>query len=182
MTYKFGQLEQGQETPWYYLDLYWREPTTGPERLVIAPTHHHVHWLRRLSEGWAGGYFILYVLLQPRTGSLAGRYQSPPLDRAGLEEFLESFGSFLQGDGRHNVWVGSLHEEGTLVYDQHNVIYAYGPLDAYEQVLASEGLHKAPVEVPAPHVHRYHPSFDADEARLMARWAWLRSDLTEDEA
>jgi hypothetical protein len=67
-----------------------------------------------------------------------------------------------------------------LIYDRHNVIYAYGPLDAFREVLAAEGLKEVPsVCFPSPHSHHYHQSLDSEEERLLQYWDWQRSPLKE---
>jgi hypothetical protein len=171
--YKLSAPLDDQEQPYYHPEIYAREETTGPQRLVIAPTQHHVQWLRRLSEGWEEGFFLLYVLLHPRSGRQAGRYQSPaPLPREEVERFLMTFGHFLETDGRHHLWLGSTRSEGTLVYDQHNLIYAYGALEGYERRLREGAFHEAPVTLPSPHTHHLHATHDAQEEALFAWWSW----------
>ena len=54
-----------------------------------------------------------------------------------MEEFLREFGRFLCEDSRHDLWVRSHDDDATIVLDRHNVIYAYGPLDAFEAALKS---------------------------------------------
>jgi hypothetical protein len=65
-----------------------------------------------------------------------------------------------------------------LVYDRHNVIYAYGPLDRFIAVLNSAGLTESKqVHFPSPHAHHYHPEFDADEKRILRTEEWTISPL-----
>lgn len=176
--HKLGYLLDQDERPHYYPQIYEIEQTTGPQRLVVGATHGHVQLLRDLSRGWDGGVYLLYVLLHSRTGRPLGRYQSPaPLPRAQMELFLREFGSFLEQDGRHHLWLGAARGPNTLVYDQHNLIYAYGDLERYQAQLEPAGFHQAPVQIPAPHIHHYHADFDKAEERLFSWWKWTRFDL-----
>ena len=169
--------------PYQYPGLWDMEPTTGPSRMVLAPAAGHVDLLLDLSRRLDEPFGVLYVLLLSRLGvAEPGRYQGPvPLDRAVMESFLEEFRDFFEGDGRHHVWVTSLNDQSTLVYDNHNVIYAYGPLDRYEQVVRAHGLSRAPVRFPVPHMHSYLPEFDQEEARVLRHWEWTQFPLQPDD-
>jgi hypothetical protein len=67
-----------------------------------------------------------------------------------------------------------------LIYDRHNVIYAYGPLDSWRLALASMGFKEVPdVRFPSPHSHHYHQSLDIEEDRLLNHWDWYRTPLKD---
>lgn len=180
-AYKLGVfLADGTQSEYRYPDVYDIEQTTGPARLVIAPSGNHVELLLELARCWQGHYYLLYVLLASRTGHQVGRYQSPHvLDAADLAIFLSEYADFLEGDGRHSFWIGSPDEEGTLVYDSHNLLYGYGPLGAYTRVLDDCGLRRGSVSIPSPHSHRYNVEYDAMERRLLAQWNWTRFPLQD---
>jgi hypothetical protein len=121
---------------------------------------------------------ILYVLLTPRKENQPGRYQSPrPCSRDEMESFLLEFREFFESDGRHHVWVMSLPESSTLVYDQHNVIFAYGPLQEFTEVLKASGFQEGTVSFPSPHAHNYNAENDDTEERLLNHWAWIQTPL-----
>jgi hypothetical protein len=127
---------------------------------------------------------ILYVLVVPRDGTAeSGRYESP--DFIGIDEvsmFLGEFSEFLECDGRHHVWI-ACPDHGNLVYDRHNVVYAYGDLTSYATVAESHGMSKKQFAIPVPHWHAYHAEYDAIEHRLLKRWEWIHSPLRpQDEA
>jgi hypothetical protein len=125
-------------------------------------------------------YGLLYVLQVPRNDvDPAGRYQNPePISRADLGKFLQRFSSFLENDGRHHFWIGSADKSATLVYDRHDVLYAYGPLDLFEGILLRNNLHKADtVSFPGPHVHHYNQQFDQEARELMNYWQWIKYPL-----
>jgi len=67
-----------------------------------------------------------------------------------------------------------------LVYDNHDVIYAYGPLAEFEDILRSNGLTQCEaVSFPAPHTHRYNVEFDQQARDIMKHWEWIRFPLQE---
>lgn len=98
-----------------------------------------------------------------------------------MESFLLEFKDFFESDGRHHVWVMSLPGSSTLVYDHHNVIYAYGPLDEFTEILKSNGFHQNGISFPAPHSHNYNPENDDAEERVVQHWAWIQSPLWPDD-
>ena len=181
--YKLGMQQTTEdglcsERPYRHGNVFSREQTSGPARLVVAPEADAVGTLLDLARSWNGDYWLLYVLLVSRRGNPAGRYQSPSsLDYDELCAFLREYGSFLASDGRHHFWIGSTDKEGLLIYDQHDVIYAYGNLDAYETRLAQRGLKMGDVAFPYPHTHCYNSENDEDEAKLIAHWDWLHFPL-----
>jgi hypothetical protein len=177
---KFCHLERGEHVPHDYGDVYFEHACGPSTRLVIGPSNGHVDLMTELAAELKGHpWFVLYVLLVPRRGSReSGRYQSQPFDsHAELAAFLSSFRSYFEGDGRHHVWVGSAANDGVLVYDQHNVIFAYGPLDRFKLILKSRGFREREFWFPAPHAHAYAPENDAEEERLMAEIEWRHSPL-----
>lgn len=181
-SYKFGYLSSGKEDlPFEYGDTWAVEKTTGPERLVIAPRSGHVDVMRALIERMPEPFYILYVFLVPRTHRPAGRYQSPDsVSREELAVFLNRFQKYFEGDGRHDIWILSAMDESLLVYDQHNVIYAYGPLDAFKDVLRRRNFEQVPkIDFPAPHSHHYNAELDSDQNALLDYWSWKVFPLTD---
>lgn len=127
-------------------------------------------------------YYLLYVLHTPRTELEAGRYQSPPLSAEELRAFLKEYSAYLAGDSRFDLWAHSPNEQATIVWDRHNLLFGYGPLERYESVLASLGFEAGQPEIPTPHIHHFRPEFDSKANQLLKRWAWERSPLQpEDE-
>lgn len=179
-TYKFGWIPK-EQCRYEYPDIFAFEQTSGPERLVIAPSTNHISILIDLLQPLSEPLGILYILVVPRGGSETGRYQTAdPISKQQAEELLKTFRAYLENDGRNDIWVASMSGPGQLVYDRHNVIYAYGPLPEYEKVLLELGLKKAEfVRFPAPHIHNYHEAFDEDELSLLRYWSWKRSPLRE---
>jgi hypothetical protein len=183
--YKFGSPEP-EDREWAYDNMWATEETTGGgNRLVIAPARGQTEILGALLKDMSGPFWLLYVLVIPRGRAEPGRYQSPePQTQGAVEVFLNEFSSFLEKDGRHNLWIASESGSEMLIYDRHNVVYAYGPLNSWRRSLAVHGFSEVPdVRFPSPHSHHYHESFDSEEDRLMNHWNWHRTPLNEsDEA
>lgn len=180
---KLGAGEWDFQTPVRYPNVWTVEQTTGPQRLLVGPDSRHVEVLLSLAEVWGQDYYLLYMLLVPRRGTReTGRYQSPgPLSFEQVAAFCRRFAPFLEGDGRHNLWIGSTVNAGLLIYDKHEWINAYGDLPSYIEVLERQGFTEGQINLPLPHAHNYHAAFDAAEDELAAYWAWTRFPLQLDD-
>lgn len=184
MAYKFGAIvgEEHEEAEYRYPNIYEVEPISGSDRLCIAPAQGQVALLLALAQPLEGPFFLLYVLHTPRGGHQPGRYESQPLAYAQAAEVLRQFQPYLEQDARHDLWLHAAGSDATLVYERHNLIYAYGPLAQLAAALRASALAEGAVSIPAPHAHRYHAAFDADEARLLQALDWHRTPLhPEDE-
>jgi hypothetical protein len=181
-AFKFGTATGDEWRPveHRYDDVWDIERTSGPERLIIGPSSDHIGVVCDLVRELPEPFGLLYVLLVSRTGLEPARYQNPyPTDRSETLGFLKTHRKYLEGDGRHHLWVMSLPASSTIVYDHHNVIYAYGPLDRFEHVLRVRGLKRGPVQFPVPHSHNYNPEFDQAEAAMMRYWSWEKCPLQD---
>ena len=126
--------------------------------------------------------FLLYVLHTSRGEAELGRYQSPELSFEEVEDFVREFRPFLMADARFDLWIYSPGQQATLVWDRHNLLYAYGPLERYASELGSLGFEPGEPSVPAPHVHYYHADLDPLARQLISRFHWTHSPLrAEDE-
>jgi len=182
---KFGWVEEGTPRIYQHPNTWAVEKTTGPERLIIAPSGQHVSLVLDLLSTMPEPFGILYVLVVPRGDEKPGRYQTPtPTSRYEAQQFLSRFKTFFEQDGRHNIWIASTAGSNSdqLVYDRHNVIYAYGDLQAFERVLVNRGLSRAEsVSYPCPHVHWYNEEFDADARELLHRYQWKWFPLQDED-
>ncbi|MGC5703358.1 hypothetical protein J4P02_24475 [Pseudomonas sp. NFXW11] len=125
---------------------------------------------------------VLFVLHTSRENLAVGRYLSPELSFAELKDFIEEFQPLLSGDSRFDIWVYSPEDQATVVWDRHNLIYAYGPLDAYARALRALGFSHGEAQLPVPHMHYYHPQLDELCRQLVGRFQWRHSPLRpEDE-
>ena len=179
-TYKFGWIPN-EEQVFTYGNVWAVENTTGPDRLIIAPYTSQIDVLRSLLKVLLGPCWILYVLVVPRSETQAGRYQSEqPILLEDVDNFLIQYREYLEGDGRMNLWIASTSGSATLVYDRHNVIFAYGPLSEFEEILSGLGLTKVEtVSYPVPHTHHYHEHFDMKTEQILEDRPWIYSPLKE---
>jgi len=181
--YKLGYVDKsGTEYPYHYENLWARQKIKGTGCLVIAPSSRHINLLLKLAAVMNEPYGLLYVLQVPRNDiHPAGRYQCPePISRVELGTFLRKFGNFLENDGRHHFWITAVDRSALLVYDRHNVLYAYGSLEAFEAVCLRNNLKRiAEVSFPDPHVHHYNAEFDEQALGLMNYWLWKKYPLQD---
>lgn len=179
--FKLGSIRGETITQFRYSNTFQIERTTGPDRLRIGAEDGHISWLFRLAVPLSPPFFLLYVLHTSRCGNELGRYQSPEIQFSEVDAFMTEFCEFLTDDGRHDLWLRSMGSEATLVWDRHDLIYAYGPLEEFRTVL-NEGLQEAEVgSPPIPHVHLYHAAYDDSERKILTYFQWSRSPLLEDD-
>ena len=151
---------------------YRSEPTNGgTERLRIGADGLPV--VRALLTAMPEPFWILYLHLVPRTEDASGRYQSTePWTRDALATFLDEYASLLQSDGRYDLWIKSVQGPDLLVYDRHEIVFAYGDLKRFRTILAVEGYRVGEVTIPNPHEHPYRAQNDEAQRRLFAAHDW----------
>jgi len=178
--WKLGTVRAGEDVAWSYEPSYARQVVGGVERLVIAPGAEPVGLLRELLPLLPEPLWILYVLITPRSDAPAGRYQSAtPHSRGEVLALLDRFENYLSHDGRHNLWLAA-PPAGQLVFDRHEVIYAYGPIAKISARLnEKEFAETEMIRVPVPHSHHFHEDLDGDENAMLAHWEWAQSELQE---
>lgn len=180
MLRKIQALVADVEQPFEYGNVFTREVVRGVERLRIALDDGHQGFIRTVASCLTGPFQLLYVLHTSRTDAQLGRYESPELNAEAVHVFLDRFGGFLSDDGRHDLWVRSHGDDATIVWDRHNLIFAYGPLDVFESALLERGVRaSAPPSIPDPHVHHYHPERDGEERALLQAFDWNVKPLRE---
>jgi hypothetical protein len=183
-TAKFERWENKAGVPHAYDDTYYIQRERTVPWMEIGPSCDAVGLLLNLAAALQGPpWVVLYVLVLSRTGAHeVGRYQSPMFETLdALNDFVNQHKAFLEGDGRHNLWIATPYapDGGQIVYDRHGVLYAYGPLDRFENILTARGFRPGPVTIPVPHAHHYHDEFDAQEVQIMATFNWVHSPLRE---
>ena len=181
--YRFGTPEQQQQR-FAYGNLFARELRKDTPLLRIAADKNQIDLLKLLLDKMQEPFWLLYVLLVPRADEGAsGRYQSENvLTKSEVLDFLERFEVFLESDGRQSLWIKSSKGPDLLVYDRHNLIFAYGPIDEWAQRLQNLGWNEVTDEnlrIPDPHMHYYHELFDDDARRLLKDFNWVHSPLRE---
>ena len=175
MLVKLDRTVDGIDVPEDYGNIFFEEPSGNHRRLTIGPSAGHTKLLLELAALFPGPpWCLLYVLVMPRKRHREpGRYQSQFFDS--LEElgsFIAEFEEFFDSDGRHHVWIGNPKSDALVVYDQHNVIFAYGPLERFRALLMDRGFEERSFWFSNPHSHHYWPENDEAEERLMAKTDW----------
>lgn len=165
-----------------YGNVYFREKIANDSfRLVIGSNKSKIDLILELSSTFSSeSLYLLYVLLIPQAEHEKGRYASPIVpSHETLSKFLNHYKEFLENDGRHHLWVASTDSDALLVYDQHDVIFAYGNLDKYESMLASHGYAEQKFWFPAPHGHLYMPENQWIVDAMLNQLSWKYSALQE---
>ncbi|MEA9579655.1 hypothetical protein VC218_12295 [Xanthomonas nasturtii] len=175
--YKLGHLEDGQ----------WRAHShpavfETTDRVVAGVSGGDPAIFEQLIECMEPPYYLLYVLHTTRGEAEPGRYQSPALEFPEVKAFLARFSAFLSADARYDLWAHSRASLATVVWDRHNQLFAYGPLEKFSARLQAIGFTAGKTAVPTPHEHHYRPEFDQLAKELMAAFNWSFSPLRPEDA
>ena len=158
------------------------EMQNGSNRINAGVPQGDTEIFERLVSSLESPYFLLYILHTPRGEGEAGRYQSPALSVEQLRSFISKFKPFLSGDARFDIWAHSSSENATVVWDRHNMLYAYGPIEKFSEILRSLGFDDGKPEIPGPHAHNYRKELDVYAKELLSVFDWSWSPLhPEDE-
>lgn len=180
--YKLGHQVADQWVEHCYTAQFQRPGEGELQRLVIGVPKEDPDIFMQLVSQLTPPYFILYVLHTPRGEGNPGRYQSPEISQEQLQDFVSTYSEFLSGDARFDIWAHSQEDNATVVWDRHNCIYAYGPLEQYEKKLLSLGFTPGSVSIPSRHEHNYRAELDGLASQLLAHFDWIYSPLRpEDE-
>jgi hypothetical protein len=147
------------------------------ERIVAGVPDGDPSILEHLIECLESPYHLLYILHTPRGEAQPGRYQSPALSLTHVKAFLSRFAPFLSGDARFDLWAHSPNEQATLVWDRHNQLFGYGPVDRLSSKLLSLGFTHGNPDIPAPHQHHYRAELDGLATEVLAAFNWSYSPL-----
>lgn len=171
--------QSGEPVAHDYGNVFFRQPCGDSERLVIGPTDGHVQLLGSLASAFKSHeFYVLYVLLLSHSERSPGRYQSPIISgHDELQRFVNCFRDFFENDGRHHLWIASPTSSDLLVYDHHEVIYAYGNLDSFENVVTSKDFRNSEFWFPSPHSHGYEPANATSEDELIDYFDWQYFEL-----
>ncbi len=162
-----------------YTRAWWQEETTGPSRIVATVSDDQVAIALRLAACGSEPFLILWVLHAPRAGSKRGRYQSPPLSFREVEHLLLKYRALFEQDARSDIWIHAEAPDFTIVLDQHDRIYAYGPAEGFVSRL--EGFRNTRTAIPSPHAHNYHAELDDLEQNFASEFDWNVTDLAPDD-
>lgn len=180
--YKFGTVSP-EESPWLPGKVFARDMRGSVQCLRIATTDNQIQLLDTLIDKMPPSFWLLYILVVPRGEGEPGRYQSSePLTKESLEAFLAPFRNFFEVDDRFNIWIKAESGPALLVWDRHDLIYAYGFEEEWAQDLQRVGwieVDPAAISIPYPHAHHYHEMFDDDARAVLAAIKWDYTPLRE---
>lgn len=181
--YRLGHTLDGREVEHVHPAVFQMpSPEARSRRLVASVPGSDPEVALHLARCLEEPLVLLYVLHTTRGEAKPGRYQSPDLSFQELADFISEFRAFLSADARFDLWIYSPGQRATIVWDRHNLLYAYGPLERYAAEPTSLGFGPGEPAVPAPHIHNYHSSLDPLARQLIDRFHWQYSELRpEDE-
>ena len=163
----------GDPAPYRHPKVWVREPADQRERLRIGAGTGTMELLKALAKSMREPLFLLVVMRAPQVVEV-GRWESVALTHPELARFTDRYGELFEEDPRAQLWIGELDGAAMLVLDEHDLIYAYGPLLRFEQVLVEHDYLPGDPQVPQPHEHRYSRQFNELESRLRRLWPWSR--------
>jgi hypothetical protein len=172
MVAKLSTLDGSDWVANRYERVWWRQATAGPTRVVAAVSEQRIDVVLQMAAHLSGPFLLLWVLHTPCGGSQPGRYQSTPLTGEELRDLLRKYTPLFEEDGRSDLWVHSKEPPATIVLDHHDLIYAYGPLDAFVGELSARGFVEGSVAIPSPHAHEYRAECDDLERALAIECDW----------
>ena len=152
------------------------------KRLQVWATTDCIKYLLQLIDETKEPYGIMYILRNSRCGNEEARYISPTVDYEELKSFLEKFADFFEYDSRHRVLIKVLSEELTyFVYDEENMLFAYGDVDEFKNILNKCGFkeYKNPLALPDRHMHMFKKEFDKEENEIVNYLNWIKDALQE---
>jgi hypothetical protein len=163
----------GSAAPYRHPKVWARETANGPERLRIGAGLGTMQLYWALAAELAEPLFVRVVLIAPREGD-AGTFESREVSRLDVSRFLERFSDLFEDDARAQLVLGERGGHGLLFLDEHDLIYAYGALHRFEEILRERGYAAGDPTVPERHEHRSSAAFDPLERELRSWWDWER--------
>lgn len=151
--------------------------SSGTERICAGVPSRDYSVFPRLVNCLKAPFFLLYVLHTSRGEGEIGRYQSPELSADQLEQFLAKYKSLLAQDSRFDIWVYSPQEEATIVWDRHNMLFAYGVVDVVERELIKMEFERGSISMDFDHIHCYRSACDNMARQLLGEFQWRFSPL-----
>jgi hypothetical protein len=163
----------GSTEPYRHPKVWTHETVDGRERLAIGAGLETLELVRTLAWELKEPLVLLVVMRAPRVAAAPGRWESEPYSHGAVERFLDRFGELFEDDGRAQLWIGESEGDALLVLDEHDVIYAYGPVLRFQHILQRRRYGRGAPSVPSPHEHHYNHQFD-DLERALEQWEWRR--------
>lgn len=145
---------------------------TEADRLIIGTSCSRVDLMLELAKPLSESFVFCYEVRSERGGFELGAYQSDALSFAELSNILCEFKGLIERDARHHTYIFPQGVSALIVYDEHDLLYAYGDLDSYRNFLIGKGFVEDFFELPFPHIHAYMDEMDEQETQLMKSHCW----------
>ena len=169
--YRLGHLVEEQWVEHSHPAVFRCNPSgSGTSRITAGVQGSDPAVVLKLAQCLEEPLFLLYVLHTPRGEAEPARYQSPELALAEVHEFFEEFLPFLTGDGRFDLWLYSPSQRATVVWDRHNVLHGYGPIECYRAALEAAGFVEGELSALGVHTHHYRAELDSYAKALISRY------------
>lgn len=179
---KLQHLVEGRLAPFDPAPTFARQSTRGVDRLSAFVCANAPHAFESLVRQLEPPYYLLYVLHTPRGEGHAGRYQCPAVTAEEFSNFMAKFSVYLNADARFDFWAHSPAEQATVVWDRHQQLFCYGPIDRFAECLKALGYTEGDLAHLGEHVHHYRAECDAMAASILRELDWSHSALRpEDE-
>lgn len=180
--HKLSRQFEGSWIEWSYPASFALQSIGNVERVMVGVPSGSPEPFEHLVLSLNPPYLLLYVLHTPRGEGAPGRYQSLEFTAEDFHVFMQRLGSFFSSDARFDIWAYSPSEHATVVWDRHNHIFAYGPVERFSSELRALGFNEGSLESSVPHQHHYWPEFDGMASELLSSYSWSHSPLRpEDE-
>lgn len=183
--FRFGHLVDGEDQPFSYPNIWERdESLPGRPRLVIGAASGHLQLILELAKNLNSRFCPLYILAIPCSVAQMGRYDTNWMSHDELSSLFTDFRDLLERDGRHELWIGAVWQDQPITmfaYDQHQQIYAYGPINDFEAILLDKGFERGKVSIPVPHSHHYRAELEGEISRFLGAYKWRWTELDPDD-
>jgi hypothetical protein len=157
--------------PVLHQNLYHAQNISGVNRLLISTSGDPLTLLKQLLNFYGEPYRFSYFLINATESGTPTRYELSLLNRESLVGILDSYATLLRSDARHHIWIHA-SGGGTLIYDEHDWIYAYGSQSEIVEHLQSLGFADGIPEIPFPHLHNEDRSLDAEQEKMLEAYDW----------
>lgn len=175
---KIARCHEGREEPYSHpAEFRISDTPFGMPRITATVPFGEVSVIQSLIRDLDEPIFLLYVLHTTRGEGPVGRYLSGELTREATGRFLKRFAVYFRADARFDLWLHFAHNQATVVWDRHNLLYLYGPIVQFEHQLVGLGFQAGNPNLDFAHAHHYRPEFDAEAHELMEYFDWRFSDL-----
>lgn len=164
------------------LNVYIEQDFDEFKRLIVWASEDAIEYLLQLIDKTKGPYSLMYILKSTRCNNEIARYSISGVKYEEVGSFLKRFEDFFEYDSRHRILVQALSEKLTyFVYDEENMLLAYGDTDKFKSVLNEYGFteYNKSLVFPDPHMHMYQEEFDEEENEVVNYFNWIKSPLQE---